>query len=227
MEIRDYENALRYLNIAQNRLSGICVNIVTVRALKEIYERRARTCENVRREDKPYRGVGFQARLINTKLSDLTLRLNNTNAEIEHIAKLERTSLKAIQLKVEINELHDQLDAVEDEENAAEDRVDELNSLLNAIQAEIDMAFETDEEEMISNLVHDQPQVIEVEELKNRWAARKKEEFKNLEGAQLELTRLKVKVHNLEEVIHEKDSLLDLENGPLMTNSGTIKRSDV
>ena len=113
---------------------------------------------------------------------------------------------------MEINELHDELEGLEKEEEAAEDRVDDLKELLAAIQGETDQAFMTDEVEMISLLVHDQPQMVEVEELKNRLAARKKEEIKNLEGAQLELTRLKVKVHNFEDMIHEKDALLDLKN---------------
>lgn len=41
-------------------------------------------------------------------------------------------------------------------------------ALLEAIDGELKEAAETDEREMWSNLVHDQPQVVEVEELKTR-----------------------------------------------------------
>ena len=225
LEIRDYDNAIRYLGIAQTRLSSLgnmkkycdCM-----RALKEIYERLGEK-EPVKMYDEKISRIegelNFKLGLIGTKLNDLTLRLNNTNAEIEHMVKLERTSLTGIRLKVEIHDLHGELEESEEAEDKAEDDVDELKSLLNEIQAETDMAYATDELEMISNLVHDQPQMMEVEELKNRLSARKKVEVKKLEKAELKLKGLKVKVHNLEDSIHEKNALLDLENGPLMSNS--------
>ncbi len=47
-----------------------------------------------------------------------------------------------------------------------------LTMLLEAIEQELREATDTDEREMWSNLVHDQPQIVEVEELKTRLQGR-------------------------------------------------------
>jgi WD40 repeat protein len=225
MEIRDYDNAIRYLNIAQTRLSSLgnmSKYCNAMRASKEVYARLGdhEACRVIDEKIDRIEGeLEFKLNLMKGKLQDLTLRMNNSNADIEHCVEIERTSLRAIQLKVEINDLHDELEDVEAEEEDAEEAVAKIEALLNEIQMETNMAYATDETEMISNLVHDQPQLMDVEELKNRLSYRKKTEVKNLETANAELNRLKAKVRNLEDNIHDKDALLDLENGPLMKNS--------
>ena len=66
-----------------------------MRALKEIYERLGEVEPVKMYAEKISRRGGAGVRWAKHQASDLTLRLNNTNAEIEHIVKLERTSLKA------------------------------------------------------------------------------------------------------------------------------------
>ena len=225
LEIRDYDNAIRYLSIAQTRLASLgnmpkycgCM-----RALREVYERLGQMEPAKMYDEKIFRVEGelrYKLNTIGTKLTDLGKRLNNTNAEIEHMVHMERTSLRAIKLKNEIHELHEELDQVLDEEEKQEDVVAKHKDMLSLIQKETDEAFNTDELEMITEVCNDIPTVMEVEELKNRLNAKKKSELALLEVAGAELGRLSSKVHNLEDTIHDKDANLDLENGALMKNS--------
>jgi len=226
LEIRDYDNAVRYLSIAQTRLASLgnmpkycgCM-----RALREVYERLGQLEPAKMYDEKIFRVEGelrYKLNTIGTKLSDLGKRLNNTNAEIEHMVHMERTSLRAIKLKNEIHELHEELDNILDLEDKQEEVVDGHKSLLKLIQKETDEAFATDELEMITQVINpDVPTVMEVEELKNRLNAKKKSELALLEVAGAEYASLSSKVRNLEDTIHDKDANLDLENGALMKNS--------
>jgi hypothetical protein len=87
------------------------------------------------------------------------------------------------------------------------------------IQMEIDAAFASDELELITEVINDVPTVMETEELKNRLAAKRDAELKKLEVEGKKLHELKTRVKNLEDSIHDKNVLVDLENGPLMKNS--------
>ena len=225
LELRDYDNAIRYLGIAQTRLSSMgnmpkycgCM-----RALREVYERLGQQEPVEMYDEKIFKVEGelrYKLNMIGTKLHDLTQRLNNTNAEIENMVNLERTSLKAISLKVQINDLHDELETIEADEEKQEDAVNKLKDLLAEVQRETDMAYASDEGDMLTNTIYPTPVVMEIEELKNRLDAKKKEEVKNLEVADLELTRLQGRVKNFEDTIHDLDIALDLENGPLMKKS--------
>jgi len=103
VEIRDYDNAIRYLSIAQTRLASLgnmpkycgCM-----RKLREVYERLGQMEPVKMYDEKIFRIEGelrYKLDTIGRKLSDLSNRLNNTNAEIEHMVTIERTSLKAIE----------------------------------------------------------------------------------------------------------------------------------
>eukprot|EP00598_Pedospumella_elongata_P011723 CAMPEP_0185015530 /NCGR_PEP_ID=MMETSP1098-20130426/99884_1 /TAXON_ID=89044 /ORGANISM="Spumella elongata, Strain CCAP 955/1" /LENGTH=325 /DNA_ID=CAMNT_0027544659 /DNA_START=1 /DNA_END=975 /DNA_ORIENTATION=+ len=94
-----------------------------------------------------------------------------------------------------------------------------LAKLLEAIDGELKEAAETDEREMWSYLVHDQPQIVEVEELKIRLQARRTNEIKELEHEQLITKAIQVKIKNTESDIASADEQLVLEEGPLMKHT--------
>ena len=87
------------------------------------------------------------------------------------------------------------------------------------IQGETDEAFQSDELEMVTEVCCDQPTVVEMEELKTRLAAKRTVELVNLEREGKLLHLYEISIKNLEDSIHDKNVLLDLENGPLMKNS--------
>jgi WD40 repeat protein len=91
--------------------------------------------------------------------------------------------------------------------------------LMDAIATELKAAIDSDEGAMLSKLVHDQPQVIEIEELKMRLNARSASEMDRLTVEKEALRRLQVAVKNTENDIQEEDQMLILENGALMRHS--------
>lgn len=90
---------------------------------------------------------------------------------------------------------------------------------MDAIGREMLLAMETDERMMWSALVHDQPQMVEVEELKTRLNARSKNEVEVLKTEQIKLNNLVVKVKNTENDIAGSDEQLSLEEGALMRHT--------
>ena len=66
---------------------------------------------------------------------------------------------------------------------------------------------------IIISLVHDQPQVVEIEELKIRLKARKEIELKALETEKSNLKTLSIHKSNCENDIKEADEILAIEEG--------------
>jgi len=92
-----------------------------------------------------------------------------------------------------------------------------MGILIDAIQKELTQALETDEEKMISHLVHDQPQEVEIEELKSRLNTRKKIELKNYQEEFSKQQKIDVTIKNLLDEIGEAEDDLKLEGGDLMS----------
>lgn len=221
----DYENAVRYLNIAQTLLNGLgsaTKYSAALRALKECYDRMNRPDKMqicIDRLQEMDGELSEKIALANFKISDMKARLVHTAAEIEHIVNIERTTFRAMTLKGMIRErelLLEQLEAELADQNA---KLAAIRAVLSAIDAELAEAKECDEPEMWSVLVHDQPQVVEVEELKIRLAARSRNELQTLELEELAAKNIAVKIKNAENDIAGADEQLVLEEGPLMKHS--------
>jgi len=91
-----------------------------------------------------------------------------------------------------------------------------LEVLLDAIQKELIAALDSDEEKMVSYLVHDQAQEVEIEELKSRLNIRKINELGNYQVEKSLQQKLETKIRNLENTIEETEQDLSLEGGTLM-----------
>jgi tetratricopeptide (TPR) repeat protein len=221
----DYENAVRYLNIAQTLLNGLgsaAKYSGALRALKDCYERMDRQDKALicaERIAEIESELSEKIALANFKISDMKSRLVHTAAEIEHIVNIERTTFRAMSLRAIIGRQEILLEGLEKELGEQQLHCGALAMLLDAIDKELAEAAACDEREMWSVLVHDQPQIVEVEELKIRLAGRKKMELANLEQQQLLVKTLQVKIKNAENEIAGADEQLALEEGPLMKHS--------
>jgi len=91
-----------------------------------------------------------------------------TAAEMENVVPIERSSLYMLRMKEEMNELTDKLEESMNAIALQRGVVHDVEKILDAIQQEMKIAADSDEPEMLSALVHDQPQVVEIEELKTR-----------------------------------------------------------
>jgi hypothetical protein len=87
---------------------------------------------------------------------------------MEHVVNVERSSLLMLRMKEQIEDLRMQLDATREEQKSQRGAVKGVEGILQAIEEEMIQATESDETEMYSALVHDQAQVVEIEELKTR-----------------------------------------------------------
>ena len=227
LQIRQYDDAVRYLDIAQTRLASLGnmpAYCGAMRDLREVYERVGKPDIAAMYDDKIDRVEGEMRVKIHggsSRLLELQQRLNNSNADIEHHVSIERSTLRAVQTRIRIDTLTAELDDYETQQEKQQDQCRETEAILEAVQAETTFAFETDETEMVTKLVHDQPQVMNVEEVKNRLADRKVKEVARLATQREELTRLGVQVKNREDSIQELNEVLDLENGTLMKHSRT------
>ncbi len=156
---------------------------------------------------------------MNAQLSDMQTRLVTTAAEIEHVIAIERITNKALQIKRAIESHHESLESLEKKAEEQQVLIGGVEMLLDAIANELGAAIDSDEGAMLSNLVHDQPQVIEIEELKIRLAARSAQEVDRLTAEKETLRKLNVAISNAENDIQEADQMLVLENGALMKHS--------
>lgn len=156
-------------------------------------------------------------KLIDTRLKDFELRLVQTNAGIELVVKIERTTLKALELRNYINKRTDELKELEEQRDKQIKERERLEKLMNDIQKELNEAYATEELEMWTTLVHDKPQMIDVEELKTRLNARKLTELENFKVEREKEVELLTKVKNAENDLEKADDDLALENGALAT----------
>ena len=213
MSIYDYENATRYLNIAQtmfNAIGSATKYSGCLRVLRECHERcgrrdRAALCtdkinelegmvmigmigmmmmisvEVIRHYDSMIGELKCKIDLMNEKISNYKTRLINPVAEIEFIVQIERSTFRAMELHNIIKRKAVELELNEQELNVLQsDEIDMKVAQLNSISQELMIALESDEKELWSELVHDQPQIVEIEELKVRLQARLENETKIL-----------------------------------------------
>lgn len=225
LQIRQYDEAIRYLDIAQTRFSALgnmpkyCG---VMRDLKEVYDRVGKTDVVAMYVDKIDRIEGemrVKMDLGASRLAELQSRLNNSNAEIEHAVHIERQTLNAIQTRNKVEELNKDLESFEEQEDKQQEVVDGITTVLHEIEQEMSFANETDDTEMMTNLVSGQPEMMNVEEVKKRLQQRKVKEIEKLNVQKAELDKIAVNVKNREDTIKELDEILDLENGALMKRS--------
>jgi WD40 repeat protein len=218
----EFHEAIRYLDIAhaqfgilghQPKMCGVKI------ALRECYTRLNRpdlVNPLVEQIDALENELRNKLQTISSKLTSMGNRLIQSNAEIEFVVQLERATVKIIYLRNEVKEQEDAHDRKEAEVAAQHELVEEMGAFLGAIQAELQAAIETDDREMLTNIVHAQPQVMEVEELKvrlNEIKLKKIEEFGELEK---EENRLKTEQKNIFDTITALNEEFEVETGALM-----------
>lgn len=221
----DYENALRYLLIAQNLfLSTYRIQryYLCLQSIKECYQK-------LHRQDKidvveerlqnTEQTIHKKCAYIAKSLKDMENRLAHTSAEIEYVIKIERTTYVAMEYKKFIVKKEEEIEGMNVELRKQQAVIEKIETLLDLIQKEMTAAIETDELEMWSELVHETPQVVEVEELKQRLKQRSKVEFEELKLQKAVEDKILVKIRNAENEIEEKLQLLSLEEGNLMKHS--------
>ena len=82
--------------------------------------------------------------------------------------QVERSSLQMLRMKEQMKDFGNELDATREEQETQREVIKAVEDILQAIQEAMIQAVESDETEMYSDLVHDQAQVVEIEELKTR-----------------------------------------------------------
>jgi tetratricopeptide (TPR) repeat protein len=229
LQVFDYENAVRYLTIAQAQLHALNRTVKykhTLLLLKSCYEK----------VDKPDKvqayqqkielvdeGMTLKIRKMHEQLDDMKSRLVHTAAEIELIIKVERTTIRALELKDIIKTGDERLKELEAEMKLQVQSINAVGKILDAIQKEMEQALATDELEIWSELVHDQPQIVEVEELKVRLKARTVIELKRRQDEEILQKQIAVRISNVENSVLEADQQLAVEEGNLMKHSHTTK----
>jgi WD40 repeat protein len=221
----DYENALRYLVIAQGLFlaaNRIQKYYLCLQCIRECYVK-------IHRADKV---ALYDEKLLNTEqtihkkcknimeiLKDMEMRLAHTSAEIEYVIKIERTTYQAMECKKFIVEREEDLNIAQIELAKQQEVVHKIENVLDALQKEMLAAIDTDELEMWSELVHETPQVVEIEELKKRLKNRSKIEMEELQTQKSQENKILTKIRNIENEIEEKHQLLSLEEGNLMKHA--------
>ena len=221
----DYDNSIRYLNIALT----IYNNINNYIKIKEILLLLIKIYDRINNIDKMNiyieklkfneNDIKNKINLVNFKISDMKNRLIHTAAEIEYIINIERLTFKSMELKNLIKNNNIILNNLENEINEQNIKIGSIIFLLQAIDKEINDAEKSNEIELWSVLVHDQPQIVEIEELKIRLKSRKEREIINLQSEELILKNLLIKLKNIENNISIYDEQLNLEDGKLMKHS--------
>jgi WD40 repeat protein len=220
-----YEDAIRYLDIAQGKFAALGLTMKRVAALRSLLDcfDRIGKVDSVKMYEERIQHIegetAVKMSLIDKKLGLMKERLVHTTADIELVIKIERTTLKSLQLRNKISEMTAKQKEYQKQKKVYEDVMKGLSETLDAIAAELKEAFETDELEMWSKLVQDTPQLVDVEELKTRLAARKTAELANFDREKVEFDRLAKLIANLEDDLEAADDNLKLEEGALMTRS--------
>jgi WD40 repeat protein len=218
----EYVTAVRYLEISQSRFEVLghmprhCACLVLLRDcydsldkqdLVSMYTKRIAVLQN---ESKT------KLQTIGRKIDEMVDMLRVNSAAEELNIQLERITCRMIELRQEQNKNYEVLADQEEELQAQLAVVRKIEYLLDGIQGEINVAMETDEKEMMSIYVHDQPQMVEIEELKTRLHQRKVtvlEDYKKEKGKEADI---RTKIRNTEEIIHRTDNDIHVEQGPLM-----------
>ena len=143
-----------------------------------------------------------------------------TSAYIQ--VNLERITLKALQLRQDIKHTKQQISLLTNKLTLQTQVCSEIEHILDLITLEMKAALETDELEMWSSLVHDQAQLIDVEELKQRLHTRQEIEINKLKIEKNECQKLEIQISNLNNNILNYEEYLIIEQGELMRTK-TIK----
>ena len=224
----DFLEAIRYLEIAQARfesMGNIPKHCGCLRAMRECYDRLGKDALvkiYTRRIDEIEGELSNKINKISTKLSDMTERLRMSSAALEMVVDMERITPVILDMRTEVDKLEEVLSLQEVELESQEEKVAKVENLLNNIQAEIIEAMETDEVAIISQYVHDQPQLVDVEELKTRLHERKLSVLEDFKVQMEEKTRIKIQIKNTADKIQGCNDEIDVELGELVkrTNKG-------
>ena len=216
-----YDEAIRYLDIAQARLSAIGSSAKycgALRALRECYSRLQKTSVVKVFDEKISMEEGeLQSKMarIGRAYANWQERLVKTSADIEFIVNMERCGKRVLDLRQLIAKLHEQMEVAEEEVEAHNRKIEMQFKLLGGIQAEVDEAFASEDAEMHSQFSGDVPQVLEIEEARRRLPIRLKQETANLQELKKEHHTLETQVTNHLDQIHIEEENMEIENGQL------------
>jgi WD40 repeat protein len=149
-------------------------------------------------------------------LTEYSERLMSSSACSELIVSLERITFRALELRKSIVQHGKDLKETKKQIDEQNRLCQSVERVLDDVAAEMKEAIETDELEIWSKLVHDQPQLIDVEELKVRLKNRQELELKKLEFEVRELKKLKTTMDNLDHETKELNDYFSLEQGELI-----------
>jgi WD40 repeat protein len=218
----EYQESIRYLEIASSRyetLGNIPKYCGCLYLLKDCYQRlnKVDLMELYLKKVKEVEGeLHEKMRRMHQKLEKMTgqLRLNSAVFELE--VKIERSSPRILFLKHELEVCHEKL--LEEQEVLADQQqiCHGVEELLDAIQRELEISKTTEELEMMSYLVHDQPQMVNVEEVKTRLHKRRVEILEKYRAEKEIELGIVTRIKNLEHAIEVHDEEVSIELGDLM-----------
>lgn len=165
LRIFDYDNAIRYLNIAQALWAAVGNMPRYSGALRMLYDcfDRLNNTDNMKIFREKIQAVEDNLRgrvsSMHEQLDSMKARLVSTAAEIEHVVNIERITFRALSLRQTYKKRTEELHQLEEEHEEQAAEVEASENILDAIQKEMEEALNSDEPEMWSALVHDQPQV--------------------------------------------------------------------
>jgi hypothetical protein len=137
-------------------------------------------------------------KLVHTKLHNMKARLTTSSADIELSVNIERTTFKALEYRKFIAAKEEEKKQYNDDLHKQSEILQRIEGIMDAIQKEMQAAIESDEMEMWSELVHETPQVVEIEELKTRLKSRAKQEFDEYNIQKEQEKKILIKVKNVE-----------------------------
>ena len=124
--------------------------------------------------------------------------------------------IRALMARKAITDKTKELKRLEKKHEDSLDDVSKQEEYLNKIQMEIDEAFKSDELEMMTYVLHSQPQVVEIEELKTRLNQMKIKQLKTFQELKQAEHTIFTQMKNLDDDLIHEDETLKLEEGELM-----------
>jgi WD40 repeat protein len=217
-----YQNAISYLEIASSRyeiLNSINKYCGCLYLLKEcyqhlnkidlinIYSQRIFEVENELKN---------KINLIYQKINKMTNQLKLNSAVFEFEIQIQRSSFRILELKKLL--LQQNQDLISNQQTLVEQQAvcRGIEGLLEAIQNELNQSQITEEYEMMSYLIHDQPQLINIEELKTRLHSKRIDILKKYENEKNIELNLLTKIKNIEDEIGIHEDEILIEEGNLM-----------
>jgi tetratricopeptide (TPR) repeat protein len=206
----DYVNAIRYLDMGHAQfgiLGHLPKQCEAKRALKRCYEKLNRPDLVVsisEQIDLIENEVAIKIKTMSEKLSNLSDRLTNTNADIEHIIELERVNERVINIRNSVKNQEALFAEKEEEIEKHKEKMRKIEEVIIEIDKEYQTAVKCDEKDMMSLYFNEiQPQVVEIEQLKVGLEANRKKKIEDLAFAEKEDGRLKTELNNIRDTISE------------------------